>query len=362
MPFKTEMFRTIVNTYKLGIADVKLGKKENNKVMLYHGRRRLASAALIHGGLTIALPIFLKGLMGMDDEKDEFFRDAMPEYAKNTSFWYFTDFENGEISTIDMTYSNLFSFPLDVITQSMMAKDVTKIPEIAGRFVTQEFLGENIAAGAMIDVNRNMNQGTGLPIWLDTDDFTTKIVKASKHLVLGAYTPALFKKGYKAGQAFYRPETVDGDTPLGIMAKTLLPTQLRTFKVDDLLARGLRNDAASNRQVWQNAMGLKSKYGISEREAEDQNQAVNNARVIVFSKVGKRYKAALSMGVTPAKFMAAAKDASLSRARVEMAIRGYTDRVVMSSEDLREIRARSPEQYEIITGIYRRTARFPLLE
>ena len=357
--FKTEMFRTIVNTYKLGFQDFNRGRAEKNDVLRNHGMRRLGAAGVIHGGLTVAMPIILQNMMGIDKEEDEAIRAAMPEYAKNTSFWYFMDKENGKLRTLDLTYTNLFSFPLDVLTQTLMSGDVTKIPEIAGRFVSQEFLGENIAAGAMVDVSRNLDESSGLPIWLEVDDFSTKIMKASKHLLLGAYTPALGKKLFQAGQAVHRPPSdEDGflETPLGVVLGMALPTKVRVHRLEDLASRAYRNIAKENRELWQITAPIMSSRGISDGDVAKLVKAGVSARVKVWSKANRIHKAYNSMGLTTPQQIPLMTNSGLSKDRSLKAIRGITDRPIFPSKRMLKLRKDNPDTHATLV---RETRKYP---
>jgi hypothetical protein len=347
--FKTEMIRNVVNTYKLGWDDVKRGRELGNDVLLDHGLKRLASAAAVHGAMTVIAPLILQRLAGISDDEDKAIREAMPSYSKNSSFWYQRG-DDGSIRTWDLTFSNPFSFTFDPLTQAIRAArtgDYKDLPEIIQRFVTEEFMGENVVAGNVLDVNRNRDETTGMPIWLDSDDFGAKIAKGAEHILAGSYTPATVKKIAQAYQATNRPVKEDEAfffTPAGVLLGAVAPTKPRDYPVKDLAYRAFRNLSRENSQLWQITNRLSSPQGMAEGEATELYNERVEAAVKVWSKAHELANAYQTMGLNKRQVLSIMQDAGFSKDRSAKALRGYTDRPVIASDKLKDIAKIDPNR------------------
>lgn len=360
--YKSEMIRTVVNTYRLGYADMKLGRETGNQVMLDHGRKRLMSAAAVHAGLTVTLPLVLQQLAGISDDEDKAIRAALPSYSKNSQFWMFR-LPDGQLRTLDLTFTNPFSFTFDTFTQSFRALrngDFSEIPQIATRFALEEMAGENVVAGKVLDVNRNKDESTGMPIWLSTDGFTDKIAKGVTHVVGGSYTPATAKKLYQAYQATNRPDAGDESffySPLGIMVGMAAPAKPIDRKIEDLAYRAFRNLSKSNSELWQITNPLSSPRGMSESEATEIYEDRVQAGIKVWQQAYQFSEAYQRLGMSKGEVLRAMTEAGLSKERSMKAMSGWTDRPVMASDKMKDIREIDPARAEAVRRAQREQAR-----
>lgn len=349
--FKSEMVRTVVNTYRLGIADVKKGRELNNDVLVDHGLQRLASAATIHGLVSILVPLILQRIMGISDDEDKAIRAAMPEYSKNSSFWYDRNADGG-IRTWDLTFANPFALLADPLTQMIRATrtgDAAEIPKAAQRFFTEELLGENILAGNVLDLSRNRDETTNMPIWLESDDTTEKMLKGAMHLVEGSYTPAAAKKIYQAYQATNRPVKDDEQfffTPAGVLLGAVAPVKPRDYPVKDLAYRAFRNLSKTNSELWLITNPISSPKGMGEGEAANLYGERVQAATKIWKQAHQLSKSFASMGMTKGQILSVMQDAGLSKDRSEKAIRGFTDRPILASDKLKDIREIDPRRHD----------------
>jgi hypothetical protein len=354
--FKAEMLRTTWNTYKLAVQDM----RSDNEVIREHGRYRLATAASVHAGITVMLPLLVQALVGITDDEDEAIRQGMPSYSRHSTFLYKRN-EDGTIRTFDLTFANPFSFVFDSATQAFKAvrrDDLTEIPAIATRFVTSELLGEQIVAGKVMDVARNIDESSGLPIYFDTDGMVDRFTKSAMHVIEGSYVPQVAKKSLQAGKALYRPESDEEPflyTPIGILVGHVAPVKPRDHKPEDLAYRAFRNAQKANAQLWQITNPLSSPAPMAPGAATEIYEERKRAGIKVWQDVYKLAKAYESLGIPAHTVAKQAIEAGLSKKRVGLAMEGYAERPVLSTDKYQDIEKIDPRRNEEIRQAIRRT-------
>ena len=357
--FKTDMIRTTVNTYQLAISDMKSG----NPVLAKYGRERLASAFAVDALLTAVVPQIFQAVMGIGDDEDEAIRSAMPDYAKNSNFIYTLDRETGELTTWDLTYLNPMSFVVDPFVnmyRAIASGDPEEIPSIAARTVGQEFLGENVLAGLVIDVKRNKDDTTGKSIYLETDSQKDQILKSIAHVVNGAYNPAVAKVAYRTYEAITRDQEADqfAFTPVGQAMNLFLPVKPRAQFVQDMAYRSFSETRAMNAQLWQTMSASRSPRPMDSSEIADMYQARVDGTLRVWSEFYNHAKGFEALGMTRSEILATARRAGLSQDRTRQVItRGTTDRPVESIEAIEKMKAIDPERVRVYLEQRNKTAR-----
>lgn len=343
--FKAEMVRTTVNTYRLGLADL----RSDNPRLKAHGIQRLASAAFIHGVVTVTLPLILQQIADFDDEEYKALQAALPSYSRNSQFWL-KRLDDGSIRMLDLTYTNPFSYVFDIVPQIIRSRhDPLELPSVIANHIAGEMIGENIVAGSLLDVSRNRDEQTGNTLWLETDDFSTKVAKGTIHVLESSYTPAVAKKMHQAYQASQRPAKEDEDfyyTPLGIMVGMAMPAKPYDRKVEDMAYRAFRNLGRQNRELWQITSPLSSKAGMGEGTPTEIYAERVRAATKVWGNAHSFAKSYQAMGMSKAKVLSAMTEAGLSRKRAAMAMRGFAERPVLSADKLRDIREIDENRYQ----------------
>jgi len=122
-----------------------------------------------------------------------------------------------------------------------MTGNVSDIPAIMGRFVAEDFIGENIAASNIIDVMRNTDSGTGYPITMGADTGTDKVIKNALH-ILRSYNPRIVLQGSRFADSLRREGEQDFlYSPLGVIFATFAPFRPIPLAFDDGEKRAFRN-------------------------------------------------------------------------------------------------------------------------
>lgn len=362
--FKAEMMRTTWNTYLLAYQDITSG----NATMRDHGINRMQSAIVVHGALTIGLPLFMQWVLGISDDEDEAIRKGMPSYSRNSTFVYFKNKETGAITTWDLSFANPFSFVFDPFTQVIKAggrEDYSEIPAIATRFVTSDLMGEQIVAGKALDVSRNIDESTGLPIYMDVDNMVERFTKSAMHILEGSYTPQVLRKSAQAIQATYRPDTDEEPffyTPLGILVGHVAPVRPRSHKPEDLAYRAFRNLQKSNAELWQITGPMSSPAPMDPEDVTGIYEKRKRAGLKVWQEMYRTGKAFQEMGLTQHQVARQATDAGLSKKRVGLAMNGFMERPVIAADKAKDIREIDERRLDVYREAVRKTPQFIRLD
>lgn len=349
--FKSDMVRITANLFADSYADM----KSDNPIIKAHGRKTMASALTVVVGLTSVLPMIAAAVAGIGDDEDRAIRAALPDYAKNSSFIYWRDPKNPkQFLTFDLTFLNSYSFVVDPFTQgftSIRRGRFNELPELVARTFGQEIFGENVVAGAVMDVKRNIDEGTKRPIYLESDTFGDKTQKSLAHIFDSAYNPAAIKKALQFQDSFSRTSKGDENfwyTPQGVLLGTIAPFKPRVNQVDDLSYRALAKLRNANSQLWQISAPLKSPAALTTDKARDIVDDRVEATRRIFSEGYELVQGFRKLGMSDREIMQNAVDSGFSERSSKLLMQGYAMRPVLDKESLQKIYALSPERYRAI--------------
>lgn len=349
--FKADMVRITWNLFADAITDM----KSDNPVIRAHGQKVFASASTVVVGLTSVLPMIAAAVAGIGDDEDRAIRAALPDYAKNSSFIYWRDPKNPkQFLTFDLTFLNSYSFVVDPFTQaftSIRRGRFNELPELVARTFGQEIFGENVVAGAVMDVKRNIDEGTKRPIYLESDTFGDKTQKSLAHIFDSAYNPAAIKKALQFQDSFSRTSKGDENfwyTPQGVLLGTIAPFKPRVNNVDDLNYRAMAKLRNAKSQLWQISAPLKSPAALSTDKARDIVDDRVEATRRIASEGYELVQGFRKLGMTDREIMQNMVDSGSSDRSSKLLMQGYVMRPVMDKESLQKIYSLSPERYKAI--------------
>jgi hypothetical protein len=200
--WKSEVVRTLVNTWKLGFQEMRSG----NSVMFMRGLRRVVSnSAVLYGGGVVAgmaMQAIFSALTGGDDEDERVIDDpaivaalriALPEWQRGHSVRM--SVVNGELRTIDMTAIMPYAMLTDMVNIIKEGYVSGKGLDAAGvvSYIEQQIIGSQIAATAGAEVINNRD-AYGRPIVEESDALHTKAFKKFAHFGKGALLPSVAGK------------------------------------------------------------------------------------------------------------------------------------------------------------------------
>jgi hypothetical protein len=241
-----------------------------------------------------------------------------------------------------------------------MAKgDMDAVAGTIGRFFSEELLGENIVSGKMMDVARNVDEGTGQNIYLSTDSFADKTLKIVDHVVAGSITPATYKKIKQAYEAKFSTDP-GMDSPAFILASLSFPFKPRTFALEDMQRRSAYNSKKALNDSRQLDDGIMTKRPTSPEERAKHYLKRNQAKEKVFSELKKNIDGFISLGLDPKKAMDAAVSMDFSKKSVRLAVnQGLYERQTYSRESWKKILENAgPEGYEAVRAAYETLPRY----
>ena len=358
--FKADMWRIVINAYKLAHQDM----KSDNPVLKSNGRKMMASLIGVHVGFTAVAPLVLRAMMGIGDEEDRAIRAGMPVYARSSNFIYILDRKNGILKSIDLTYANPFSFNVDPFVglwRAISSNNPQDIPDVISRTVGEELFGENIVFGKILDVKRNKDETTGREIYMATDTDVTRNRKIISHIA-GAYIPQLFKVTGRAIDAANRnPDEKDefSPTPLKVMAGLVAPFKIRDHRIADLEYRVMSNMRKANSELWKYTAQNLSPAPMSPDDAADNYRERVRAATQVWSEARKLATGFEKLGRSQRDVVNSMTRAGFSRDRAAKALRyGVTDRPVTDRDTLTRIAEIDPKRARAVMEAQREVPRF----
>ena len=261
--FKAEIPRIIINTYKLARTEM----KDANPKIKQRGQIRFASMTGMLAFST-ALPAALRVLVaGIGDDEDEALRASIPEYLRGNTFYYFG--KGDSLSSINLTFVNPWSMYADPTMRAMEQISRGNFGEAASQFVQgmifDQYLDDQIFAGAFFDVKNNKDSTTGEPIWeKDIDNVGSIITKQLLYLAEKAYSPRILSDSIKAYQASGGDYTEFDDSPLGIMLSGAYPARFHDIDLNKQFNRYLREKKEQFDRITKRKYALYGERPISE--------------------------------------------------------------------------------------------------
>jgi len=204
LPFarwKSEVFRTMLNTVPLALEEIKQGG-----VMARRGVQRLAgftatltAAPIIVGTL---MTTFFRALTGGEEEERELtavelaaLRESLPKWQRGHQIRAQV-LKGGKIQMIDMSYvlpHSQLTDAVSIITEGFKTGEGINGSRLAS-YVVNDLIGTQIAATSLDEILNNEND-RGQPIYLETDNSATVMMRVLGHFGKGVVIPSGLAKG-----------------------------------------------------------------------------------------------------------------------------------------------------------------------
>ena len=275
------------------------------------------------GVLSSALPMVLAALSGIGDEEDEAMRASIPDYLRGHTFFYYR--WNGDLKSVDLTYVNPYSLLVDPFLrgyENIRRGEFTEaVAAIALGLVRDQYLDDQILAGAVSEARRNINPSTGNPIWVKGADGPVEAgSKILGFIAKEAYAPRLgkdFVEGWSTGSLKGMGlEIMDGVMPFRIHDVDL-QKQYSRYLLD-------LNNRFNNVKSGLNA--VKRNTPMSDGEVADIiDENIEDRRLLNYELM-RINKGFASLGLTNTDLLKGMKDMKLGRDRVALLSKGYMDR------------------------------------
>jgi hypothetical protein len=322
MPFlrwKTEVIRTMINTPKLAMEEIKSG----NAVMRNRGVQRLVGftstmffGASVYGMIFSALFGMLtddedeerEGVRKLTDEELSALKEGLPEWQRAHGI-FAQQLKDGSVQVIDMSNILPYSQVTD-LSSLVMRGDIKGV----AKYFSKEILGTQIAATATAELMNNRDS-FNQPIWLETDSALQASIKMWKHLGSATLLPAVVLKGQ---QAFRAGEQNTKE----ILVGELTGARPIIHKLPDIEYRGLRRfkDTADSvvSMLYPLSSGKMIELDNVETVINDHQAAANKNQ----ERMHNFFNGMKSLGSTEASLAATAKQMKFSKQRFGEALAG----------------------------------------
>ncbi len=317
--FKMEVPRIVINTYKLASEEIASG----NPVLVRRGKTRMIWMTGTIGVLSSALPMILAALSGIGDEEDEAMRASIPDYLRGHTFFYYR--WNGELKSVDLTYVNPYSLLVDPFLrayENIRSGEFTEAgAALALGLVRDQYLDDQILAGAVSEARRNLNPSTGKPIWNKGADGPVEAgSKILGYIAKEAYAPRLgkdFVEGWSTG-------SLKGMT-LEIMDGAM-PARVHDVDLQKQYSRYLLDLNKRYNNVKSGLNAVKRNVPMSDGDVADIiDENIEDRRLLNYELM-RINKGFASLGLTNTDLLKGMKDKKLGRDRVALLSKGYMDK------------------------------------
>jgi hypothetical protein len=272
--FKTEVPRIVFNTYELAKEEI----DSDNPLIQARGKRRRAAMTAMVGGFSLGLPAAAALLMaGIGNDEDEALRKSMPSYLRGHSFFFFRwpmFSDEGELQSIDLTYVNPFSIMADPVARSF--QEITRgnadgaVGSFLKGFFFDQYLDEQILAGAVQDAMDNRDAKTDRPISIDkVDGFSVAFAKRFAYVMDTAYNPRLISDAWDAYKAMGTDYDEISDSPVGEFFSGTLPFRIHDVDEEAQFRRFIRDHKDRVNEVKAKKYRMYSDQPISEDDIRD---------------------------------------------------------------------------------------------
>lgn len=234
--FKGEVARITVNTTVQAFQEL----AHPNSVIKMRGARRLAGQTAVMGGISAMVPVLLRLAQNITDEEDEALRATTVSYLKNHTFFIAKGFipkvqDENKLYTWDFTYLNPFSLVVDPFLRSFekiaQGKDTGEVMKVfAESLIFDQYLDEQIFAGALLALRKNKDPETGRAIWGTQEDSFDQFYKMGMFLWEEAFQPKVIQTGREVAKGLTVDKEKALEQALLRIAEEFLP--LKPYELD----------------------------------------------------------------------------------------------------------------------------------
>jgi hypothetical protein len=328
--FKAEVPRIVINTYKLGMEEIRSG----NPVLKRRGQNRIVGMTTMLGVWSSALPMVLQAMAGIGQDEDEAMRAGIPEYLRGHTFFYFRDKETNALKSWDLTFANPFSLMADPTLRAIEDIRRGKFASATGKFLSglvfDQYLDEQILASAVLDVAANRSSQDDNPIYEErTDDGITKMTKRLTYLLKEAYGPDIGKRFKRAWDTRDMDPTMlqKEDMPVQVFIDGFRPFKEHTVDLSKQYRRFLYELKDESSRIGREKYVSFSRKPLSDDKLGEIYHTEVAKRIRIQNELIKVSRGYVGLGMSRAEVYRdmTAKNV-VSKARAKNAFMGYIDR------------------------------------
>jgi hypothetical protein len=338
--WKTEVFRTMYNTPRLAIKEI----REGGPAERVRGFRRMFGflSTMAVGGKTLGI-VYSAIFSALSDDEDKAgqqdrkltdgelyaLREALPDWQRSHAIY--TRLIGGEVQVIDLTAMTPYAQLTDIFSiaiEGLKSDEGVNAKRIAS-YVATQLIGTQIAANAAGEVLNNRDD-FGQTIYNETDNLAEVFYKSFAHYGKGALKPGAYD--------FYQRATRSGEqNKFEIVLGELLGARPRSHKLSEIEYRALRGVKKMLDDSAQIKSSLVTGRKLDEEEVVDTLLEHQDALNRTQRKLAKTLEGLKSMGSTRGTLFGSAKAVGFSAQRMELAEQGKNLRWVGNQEWLKGV-------------------------
>jgi len=334
--WSSEMIRVAQGNLKIAAADLQ------TPGMRLTGARRLAGMA-IAGSLFQGAAMFAAWMLGIDDDEREALRNFAAPWARNSTLIPVGRDEKGNIRYIDTSFSDPFAYLKKPLMAFMQGKDTKQALISSAWQVAEPFLGEEVMFGQIVDVLRNKQGPSGLPVF-NKEEAPEKILeKIAKHLG-EPLVPGGVRSGVRIYKGFKGAVSPSGnvyDPKIEIIANV---TGQRIVTNDTRQAlyhkvQGLNKSQTEAKQILD--MVANRRGMVTDKELIDAYKSMELARKANFTEMNKLANSAMKLNLTREQVATILVNAGVAKKDVENVLTGVYKPFLPTREYLEQAGKRS---------------------
>jgi hypothetical protein len=306
--FTTEVVRTTINSFRLGLEEVRKGRETKNANLTALGYRRFMGLAAAYA-IPSAVGMFAAASAGMSGDDEEAVREFLPDWQKNNQIILLGQ-KGAKVSFLDMSFLDPHDYlkkPIKAMWRALGRGENVNTSGIADAVVAgvgqvmAPFSNEQIFAGALFNIARN-TRADGRQVY-NPQDTGTNIAEA-----IGAELGRPFLPGTALSLDRIRKAALGQTSDSG--REYSLRNELQSFFAGQRIS-SVNLEQSLGFKASQFTRDIRDATTLVNREAStkgtrtpeeviDAYQRASEARARVFSSLRDAYKASL-MGLTPAQ-------------------------------------------------------------
>ena len=289
--FKGELIRITVNSIKLIHSEI----NDPNPVIKKRGLQRLTGNFTTLVGISAFLPVALRMFSGISDDEDEALRRTLVSYLRKHTYYIFKS--GDDFYSLDLTYVNPYSLIVDPFLRSLekglQGESAAAMgATFAKTLFADEFLDQQIFAGAFTSLLNNRDPQTDKKIWLERDTAEDAFAKGLNFLWREAFEPRTFRAISESATLMGTNQLQDA---LLRMGKEIMPAKPFKLDLDNNIRRYLYDIRRETQELSLRKNAVLSRTPMSDNDVKELVQKEIEHRIRLDKEVAHTLKHLQSM-------------------------------------------------------------------
>ena len=338
--FKGELIRITVNSIKLIHSEM----NDPNPVIKKRGLQRLTGNFTTLVGISAFLPVALRMFSGISDDEDEALRRTLVSYLRKHTYYIFKS--GDDFYSLDLTYVNPYSLIVDpflrTLEKGLQGESAAAMgATFAKTLFADEFLDQQIFAGAFTSLLNNRDPQTDKKIWLERDTAEDAFAKGLNFLWREAFEPRTFRAISESATLMGTNQLQDA---LLRMGKEIMPAKPFKLDLDNNIRRYLYDIRRETQELSLRKNAVLSRTPMSDNDVKELVQKEIEHRIRLDKEVAHTLKHLQSMsGKDDSEMEALVKGSQFGQRRYKAIKAGRTE---TPAETHKGLKKKLMERYE----------------